>query len=101
MLCSVLSRSEPAAATLCARPHLRDAECEGNSSGLEAPASNRFRAFSLRRNPTMTLDTVTLSRLQFAFTIAYHIMWPAYSIGIARFIVLLNALWLPTGKTVY
>ena len=39
----------------------------------------------------MTLDTVTLSRLQFAFTIAYHIMWPAYSIGIAGFIVLLNA----------
>src|SRR5271168_4207487 len=49
----------------------------------------------------MTLDTVTLSRLQFAFTIAYHIMWPAYSIGIAGFIVLLNGLWLRTGKTVY
>ncbi len=49
----------------------------------------------------MTLDTETLSRLQFAFTIAYHIMWPAYSIGIAGFIVLLNALWLRTGRTVY
>ena len=49
----------------------------------------------------MTLDTVTLSRLQFAFTIGYHILWPAYSIGIAGFIVLLNALWLRTGKTVY
>ena len=49
----------------------------------------------------MTLDTVTLSRLQFAFTIGYHIMWPAYSIGIAGFIVLLNGLWLRTGKTVY
>ena len=49
----------------------------------------------------MTLDTVTLSRLQFAFTIAYHIMWPAYSIGIAGFIVLLNALWLRTGNVVY
>jgi cytochrome bd ubiquinol oxidase subunit I len=49
----------------------------------------------------MTLNAVTLSRLQFAFTIAYHIMWPAYSIGIAGFIVLLNALWLRTGKVVY
>src|ERR1700751_1392738 len=49
----------------------------------------------------MTLDTVTLSRLQFAFTIGYHILWPAYSIGIAGFIVLLNAMWLRTGKTVY
>jgi cytochrome bd ubiquinol oxidase subunit I len=49
----------------------------------------------------MTLDTITLSRLQFAFTIAYHIMWPAYSIGIAGFIVLLNGLWLRTGRTLY
>jgi cytochrome bd ubiquinol oxidase subunit I len=49
----------------------------------------------------MTLDTITLSRLQFAFTIAYHIIWPTYSIGIAWFITLLNALWLLTGKIVY
>ncbi len=49
----------------------------------------------------MTFDTLTLSRLQFAFTIGYHILWPAYSIGIAGFIVLLNALWLLTGKAVY
>src|SRR5215831_19378692 len=49
----------------------------------------------------MTLDTITLSRLQFAFTIAYHIIWPTYSIGIAYFITLFNALWLLTGKIVY
>jgi cytochrome bd ubiquinol oxidase subunit I len=49
----------------------------------------------------MTLDTITLSRLQFAFTIAYHIIWPTYSIGVAWFITLFNALWLLTGKVVY
>jgi cytochrome bd ubiquinol oxidase subunit I len=49
----------------------------------------------------MKLDTVTLSRLQFAFTIGYHIIWPTYSIGIAGFITLLNILWLRTGKLVY
>jgi cytochrome d ubiquinol oxidase subunit I len=49
----------------------------------------------------MTLDTITLSRLQFAFTIAYHIIWPTYSIGIAWFLTLFNALWLLTGKVVY
>jgi cytochrome bd ubiquinol oxidase subunit I len=49
----------------------------------------------------MTLDTITLSRLQFAFTIAYHIIWPTYSIGIAWFITLLNGLWLLTGAVVY
>jgi cytochrome d ubiquinol oxidase subunit I len=49
----------------------------------------------------MTFDTITLSRLQFAFTIAYHIIWPTYSIGIAWFITLLNAFWLLTGQVVY
>jgi cytochrome d ubiquinol oxidase subunit I len=49
----------------------------------------------------MTLDTITLSRLQFAFTIAYHIIWPTYSIGVAWFITFLNALWLLTGAAVY
>src|SRR5579859_926321 len=49
----------------------------------------------------MKLDTITLSRLQFAFTIGYHIIWPTYSIGIASFITLLDVLWLQTGKVVY
>ena len=47
------------------------------------------------------MDPVILSRLQFAFTIGYHILWPAFSIGIAWFVVTLNALWLRTGKPVY
>jgi len=46
-------------------------------------------------------DTVLISRIQFAFTIGYHILWPAYSIGISGYIVLLNALWLKTGRPVY
>lgn len=46
-------------------------------------------------------DTVLISRAQFAFTIGYHILWPAYSIGISGYIVLLNALWLRTGQPVY
>ncbi len=46
-------------------------------------------------------DAVLLSRLQFAWTIGYHILWPAYTIGISAFIVILNALWLRTGRVVY
>src|ERR1700730_5582153 len=92
MLCGVLSRSKFAAAVIRIRPTLRYTECEGNPGSTEA---------ALGHQSAMTLDTITLSRLQFAFTIAYHIMWPAYSIGIAGFIVLLNGLWLRTGRTVY
>ena len=49
----------------------------------------------------MSLDAVILSRLQFAFTIGYHILWPAYTIGISGFIVILSLLWRVTRKPVY
>ena len=49
----------------------------------------------------MDLDAVLLSRLQFAFTIGYHILWPAYTIGISGFIVILNLAWLRTRNQVY
>jgi cytochrome d ubiquinol oxidase subunit I len=46
-------------------------------------------------------ENVLLSRAQFAFTIGYHILWPAYTIGISGFIVILNILWLWTRRPVY
>lgn len=49
----------------------------------------------------MSPDAVLLSRIQFAFTIGYHILWPAYTIGISGFIVILNVLWLSTRRPVY
>jgi cytochrome d ubiquinol oxidase subunit I len=49
----------------------------------------------------MTSDTVLLSRLQFAWTIGYHILWPAYTIGISAFIVILSGLWVGTRRPVY
>ena len=49
----------------------------------------------------MSFDTVLLSRLQFAWTIGYHILWPAYTIGISGFIVIVNAAWLATGRDIY
>ena len=49
----------------------------------------------------MTSDTLLLSRVQFAFTVGFHILWPAYSIGIAAFVAFLNGLWLKTGRPVY
>ncbi len=49
----------------------------------------------------MNPETVLASRIQFALTIGYHILWPAYSIGVSGYIVLLNVLWLATGRAVY
>jgi cytochrome d ubiquinol oxidase subunit I len=47
------------------------------------------------------VDAVLLARLQFAFTIGFHILWPTFTIGLACFIALLSGLWWRTGRTVY
>ncbi|WP_341791803.1 cytochrome ubiquinol oxidase subunit I [Rickettsia endosymbiont of Gonocerus acuteangulatus] len=46
-------------------------------------------------------DQVLLSRIQFAFTISFHIIFPAFTIGLASFLTIIEGLWLKTGKTVY
>jgi cytochrome d ubiquinol oxidase subunit I len=48
-----------------------------------------------------TSDVLILARLQFAFTISAHIIFPAISIGIANYLAVLEGLWLWTGKLVY
>jgi cytochrome bd ubiquinol oxidase subunit I len=49
----------------------------------------------------MELDPVLLSRLQFAFVIAFHILLPAFTVGLASFIVLLEGLHLLRGNPLY
>lgn len=46
-------------------------------------------------------DALTLARLQFAFTISFHIVFPAITIGLASFLAVLEACWLRTGREVY
>ena len=47
------------------------------------------------------MDAVELARLQFAFTIGFHILWPTFTIGIACFVAWLSGLWWWTGKVAY
>jgi cytochrome bd ubiquinol oxidase subunit I len=42
-----------------------------------------------------------LARVQFAFTISFHFIFPAFSIGLASYLMVLEGLWLKTGKSVY
>src|SRR6187431_1481528 len=46
-------------------------------------------------------DALLLARLQFGFTVSFHFIFPAFSIGLASFLAVLEALWLKTGKTLY
>src|ERR1700709_630553 len=47
------------------------------------------------------LDAVVLARAQFAFTVSFHIIFPAFSIGLASYLAVLEALWLWTGREVF
>ncbi|ACF03766.1 cytochrome bd ubiquinol oxidase subunit I [Rhodopseudomonas palustris TIE-1] len=48
-----------------------------------------------------SLDPVVLARLQFAFTVSFHIIFPAFSIGLASYLAVLEALWLWTKREVF
>lgn len=49
----------------------------------------------------MEFDALGLARLQFAFTVSFHIIFPAFSIGLASYLAVLNGLSLLTGRAVY
>jgi cytochrome d ubiquinol oxidase subunit I len=46
-------------------------------------------------------DPVLLARLQFAFTIVFHIIFPSFTIGLSAYIATLGALWVRTGNDHY
>jgi cytochrome d ubiquinol oxidase subunit I len=48
-----------------------------------------------------SLDALMLARIQFGFTISFHIIFPALTIGMASYLVVLEALWLKTKQQVY
>lgn len=48
-----------------------------------------------------SLDAVLLARIQFAFTVAFHIIFPAFTIGLASFLAVVEAQWMRTKKDVY
>jgi cytochrome bd ubiquinol oxidase subunit I len=47
------------------------------------------------------LTALTLARMQFAFTMSFHIVFPAFSIGLASYLAVLEGLWLWKKKQVY
>jgi hypothetical protein len=49
----------------------------------------------------MTLNPPTLARVQFAFTVSFHIIFPTMSIGLAMFLAVVEGLWLKTGMDMW
>src|SRR5258708_15913168 len=49
----------------------------------------------------MDMTALLLSRVQFAFTITFHIIFPSFTIGLAAWLTVIEALSLATGRPVY
>lgn len=49
----------------------------------------------------MELDVAILSRIQFAFTVSFHIIFPSITIGLATLIAIWEGLWLKTHNPIY
>ena len=46
-------------------------------------------------------NALLLARIQFAFTVSLHFIFPAFTIGLASYLAVLEGLWLRTGRPVY
>ena len=49
----------------------------------------------------LNIEALDLARIQFAFTVSFHIIFPAITIGLASFLAVLEGLWLKTNNAVY
>ena len=49
----------------------------------------------------LNLEALDLARIQFAFTVSFHIIFPAITIGLASFLAVLEGMWLKTNNPVY
>jgi cytochrome bd ubiquinol oxidase subunit I len=49
----------------------------------------------------MMIDSELLARVQFAFTVSFHIIFPTMSIGLATFLAIVEGLWLKTEDPLY
>jgi cytochrome bd ubiquinol oxidase subunit I len=49
----------------------------------------------------MKLDPSLVARIQFAFTVSFHIIFPTISIGLAMFLAIIEGLWLKTKDALY
>jgi cytochrome d ubiquinol oxidase subunit I len=46
-------------------------------------------------------DSAMLSRIQFAFTVSYHIIFPTITIGLSLYLAFMEGMWLKTNNPVY
>src|SRR6201982_4340022 len=67
---------------------------------ISSISPNRTCGLKIRRI-AMDMTALLLSRIQFAFTLTFHIIFPSFTIGLAAWLTVLETLRLATGRPVY
>ena len=49
----------------------------------------------------MDIDALLLARIQFAYTVSFHILFPSFTIGLASYLAVLEGLWLWRKQDAY
>ena len=68
---------------------------------LAAPNSSRRRLVGVPMAALHLPSALDLARSQFAFVVVWHFLYPAFTIGLASFLAVLEACWLRTKKAVF
>jgi cytochrome d ubiquinol oxidase subunit I len=63
--------------------------------------SDYDRRGGVRSEFAMDFDPVLLARLQFAFTVTFHIIFPTFTIGLSAYIATLGVMWVRSGEERY
>ncbi len=82
-----------------AAPDRRGALRRAAAAGCGCP--RRAEGIIVVSMATELFDATLLARLQFAFTVAFHILFPAFTIGLASYLAVLEFLWLRTRRRAY
>jgi len=94
--------TRPRVASDCNRADVR---LEHRAGDMEIRMRSRTQRVGARCTSRSQLWTYQrrrlLARLQFAFTVSFHIIFPAISIGFASYLAALEGLWMRTGQAVY
>src|ERR1700720_3163283 len=64
---------------------------------ISSISRNRICGLKVRRI-AMDMTALFLSRLQFAFTVSFHIIFPSFTIGLVAWLTVLESLHLATGR---
>src|ERR1700674_3192986 len=80
---------------------LRPIGCDHRALAIRLLSHFDLSTLADGRRTAMKLDPAIVARVQFAFTVSFHIIFPTISIGLAIFLAIVEGLWLKTKERIY